>query len=63
MNAKAKTIYLDIMSKDRFVCQMKYKYSPIFPLDMNEMRAYALRKRPSLKRQDFRIELSNNRVY
>lgn len=50
-----KTIFLDIMLNDRFVCTMKYRYCPLFPIVYEELVAFVENKRPSLKGKDYRI--------
>ena len=45
-----------IMLDGRFVCTLKYKYSPLFPIDFEELKKFILKKRPTLKGKDFRIE-------
>lgn len=57
-----KVIYLDIMIKDRFVCQLTYEYCPLFPIEEKDVIDFVLKKRPSLKRKKFTIEFSNNRI-
>lgn len=46
-----KVIYLDIMIKDRFVCQLTYEYCPLFPIEEKDVIDFVLKKRPSLKRK------------
>ena len=61
-NSGLKSLYLDIMIKDRFITQIPYPYCPLFPIDSEELRSFIEDKRPSLKNKDFRIEFSNNKV-
>ena len=57
-----KTIYLDVMEKGRFICQVAYKYYPLFPLDLQKLSDYVKRQRPSLRNRNINIALSSNRV-
>ena len=44
-----KVIYFDIMLHGKFVCQIAYKYCPIFRLDINDLMREVYERRPSLK--------------
>lgn len=57
-----KAIYLDIMIKDRFVCQLKYYHCPIFKLSLDELKKFVLEQKLSLVNKDFVIYFSNNRI-
>lgn len=61
-NSGLKTIYLDIMIRDKFITQIPYPYCPLFPIDMEEAEKYILEKRPSLRGKTFNIAFSNNKV-
>ena len=50
-----KTFTFDVMLNGRFVCTLKYKSSPLFPIDSEDLEKFVLKKRPSLKGKDFRI--------
>lgn len=51
-----KELTFDIMLGDRYVCTLRYKYCPLFPIDTDELHEYVLRKRPTLRGKAFRIE-------
>jgi hypothetical protein len=50
-----KTFVFDVMLNGRFICTLKYKYCPLFPIDFEELEKFVLKKRPTLKGKDFRI--------
>lgn len=50
-----KTFIFDVMLNGRFICTLKYEYSPLFPIDLEELDKFILSKKPSLKGKDFRI--------
>ena len=50
-----KIFTFDVMLNGRFVCTLKYKYCALFPIDFEDLKKFILKKRPSLKGQDFRI--------
>ena len=50
-----KSLFLDIMLYGRFVCTLKFKYCPLFPIDYNELLDFVVEKRPTLKGKPFRI--------
>lgn len=51
-----KTLTFDVMLHDRYVCTMKYRYCPLFPIDAKKLEDYVTSRRPSLKGKPFRIE-------
>lgn len=57
-----KVIYLDIMIRGLFVCQLPYKYCPLFRIEIEELEKFVLEKRPTLRNKKFVIAFSNNRV-
>ena len=57
-----KVIYLDIMIRGLFVCQLTYKYCPLFRIEIEELEKFVLEKRPTLRNKKFTIAFSNNRV-
>lgn len=57
-----KTVYLDVMIKDRFICQLVFHYCPIFKVTDEEVRKFVLENRPTLSKQKFQIFFSQNRV-
>lgn len=50
-----KKFVFDIMLNGRYVCTLKYEYSPLIPIDFEELKGFILDKRPSLKGKDYRI--------
>ena len=50
-----KTFVFEVMLNGRFICTLKYEYSPLFPIDLEELDKFILDKRPSLKGKDYRI--------
>lgn len=57
-----RVVYLDIMIGGLFICQLTYRYCPLFALDSEELRNFVLEKRPTLRNKKFTIEFSSNRV-
>lgn len=55
-----KILTFDVMLRDRFVCTLKYRYCPLFPLDLKDLERFALSKRPTLRGQQYRIVLCND---
>lgn len=45
----------DVMLNGRFVCTLRYKYCPLFPIEIDELVKLVLSKRPTLKGKPFRI--------
>lgn len=56
------TIYIDIMEGQRFLCQLPYRYCPLWPLDLETIGQYVYEKKPSLRNRNIHMELSANRV-
>ena len=50
-----KTIYFDIMLAGKFVFTLRYRYLPCFPLDLERVRAEAIKTRPTLRNKPFKI--------
>lgn len=57
-----KTVYLDIMIKDKFICQLVFNYCPIFKVTDEEIRKFVLENKTTLSKQKFEIFFSQNRV-
>lgn len=57
-----KTIFVDVMMNGHFVMQFRYRYSSLFPIDMNDVRNKAIELRPSLRGKDFNVEFTNSRI-
>ena len=51
-----KTLVFDVMLKGRFVCTLRMKYCPLFPLTVDEICEFVERKRPTLKGKKYNIE-------
>ena len=56
------TIYLDVMEKGKFICQLAYKYCPLFPVNIQKVEAYIYKQRPSLRGRNIKVEFSNNKI-
>ena len=50
-----KTFVFDIMLKGRFVCTLRYKYCPLFPIDLEDLKKFILSKRPTLRNKPYNI--------
>ena len=50
-----KEFVFDVILNGRFVCKLKYKYCPLFPINFEDLEKFILKKRPSLKGKDYRI--------
>lgn len=46
-----KTFVFDVMLNGRFICTLKYKYSPLFPIDFEELEKFVSQKETYLERQ------------
>lgn len=42
-------IVFDVMADGRFICTLKYPHCSLFKVDMDDMMAFAMKKRPTLK--------------
>lgn len=51
-----KTFVFDVMLNGRFICTLKYEYSPLFPIDFEELEKFVLKKRPTLKGKDLEVK-------
>jgi len=49
------TLTFDVMLEDRFVCTLKMKYCPLFPLTEKEICDFIESKRPTLKGKKYHI--------
>lgn len=56
-----KVLAFDVMLRGRFVCTMKYRYCPLFPLEIDELKKFIEDKHPSLKGKDYTISLFNKK--
>lgn len=50
-----KTIFVDVMKEGRFIFTLRYKYCPLFKIDLNDIYEKVLEKRPTLRKD--KIEL------
>lgn len=50
-----KTLKFDIMLHGRFVCTLAYKYCPLFPIDLDDLKRFIEQKRPSLIGKGYNI--------
>lgn len=50
-----KELTFDVMLGDRYVCTLTYRYCQLFPIDADELRAFVVSKRPTLRNRRFRI--------
>lgn len=50
-----KTLFIDVMLKGRFVCTLRYKYCPIFPINSKDLHDFVISKRPTLRNQPFNV--------
>lgn len=46
---------LDVMQNGRFVCTLRMKYCPLFPIDMAEICEFVESKLPTLKGKQYNI--------
>lgn len=50
-----KEIRFDVMLGDRWQCTLTYRYCPLFPLDIEDIRRFVIEQRPTLRNQQFEI--------
>ncbi len=50
-----KDLIFDVMLNGRFVCTMKYRYCPLFPITPEGIAKFVEEKRPSLKGKNYNI--------
>ena len=55
-------VFLDIMIQDKFYKQLTYNYSEVFIIDADEVKAFVLKKLPTLKNKEFTIKFTNNKI-
>ena len=55
-------VYLDIMVNGKFYKQLTYNYSELFIIDADEVKAFVLKKLPTLKNKEFIIKFTNNKI-
>lgn len=50
-----KTLIFDVMLNGRFVCTLKYRYCPLFPIEEKELHDFIVSKRPTLRNKPFNV--------
>lgn len=55
-----KTVVFDVMHNGKFIMQLRYKYCPAFPINMEEVLTEVVTKRPTLKGKNIELYLTNN---
>ena len=50
-----KELIFDVMLNGRFVCTLKYKFCPLFPIELDDLKKFIESKRPSLRGKNYRI--------
>lgn len=50
-----KTLIFDVMLKGRYVCTLKYRYCPLWPIEEKELTDFVESKRPTLKGKPYNI--------
>ena len=46
---RMKTIFIDVMHKGRFIMTLPYKHNPLFKIDIEDVYAKIIEKRPTLR--------------
>ena len=54
-----KELTFDVMLGDRYVCTLKYKYCPLFPIDPDELQEFVISKRPTLRGEEIQDSVLN----
>ena len=49
-----KELIFDVMLNGRFVCTLKYRFCPLFPITEEELAKFVEEKRPSLKGKNYK---------
>ena len=52
-----KELIFDVMLNGRFVCTLKYRFCPLFPITVEELEKFVEEKRPSLKGKNYKIAI------
>mgnify|MGYP006874329338 FL=1 len=50
-------IRFDVMLGGRWQCTLTYRYCPLFPLDIEDIRRFIEEQRPTLKNKPYKIAL------
>ena len=58
-----KTLVFDVMLNGRFVCTLRMKYCPLFPLTVDEICEFVESKRPTLKGKKYRTVVRPTMLY
>ncbi len=56
------TILFDVMVGGRFVMQHKFRYCPLFKVDLNQIMEEILERRPSLRGKHIQLYQTANRI-
>lgn len=54
-----RTLLVNVMLKERYVFTLRYRYFPLFRLDLEDVAKEVIKKRPSLKEKPFQMWLEN----
>ena len=54
-----KTLFVDVMLNDRFVFTLRYRYCPLFRINLEDVAKAVVEKRPSLKGKPFQLWIDN----
>ena len=49
------TLMFDVMLNGHFVCTLRYKYCPLFPIEERALYDFVISKRPTLRNKPFNI--------
>ena len=52
-----KDLIFDVMLNDRFVFTLKYKFCPLFPIELGDLKKFIESNRPSLKGKNYKIAI------
>ena len=52
-----KELIFDVMLNGRFVCTLKYRFCPLFPITEEALAKFVEEKRPSLKGKNYKIAI------
>lgn len=52
-----KELIFDVMLNGRFICTLKYRFCPLFPITEEELAKFVEEKRPSLKGKNYKIAI------
>lgn len=55
-----KTVIFDVMCNGKFIMQVKYKWCPAFPINLEEVMNETVTKRPTLKGKHIELYETKN---